>query len=176
MLGRQNQESIATRCRPRQSPECSSKAHAARPTAGCGCEQAIRMNLGRCSWHHAVKCLLQIRIQSSGGALHWRGPHERRRPPIMRRRQRRSLATLDFLHFCAAQRRPGGGAEGREKRFLFELFKIFILLLEVGFKVGAVKGCLSCDAPLKSPVNRPAARLNPIGVPDEHRLTRSAGR
>jgi len=30
--------------------------------------------------------------------------------------------------------------------------------------VGAVKGCLSCDAPLKSPVNRPAARLNPIGV------------
>ena len=49
-------------------------------------------------------------------------------------------------------------------------------MLEVGFKVGAVKGCLSCDAPLKSPVNRPAARLNPIGVPDEHRLTRSAGR
>ena len=37
-------------------------------------------------------------------------------------------------------------------------------LLEVGFKVGAVKGCLSCDAPLKSPVNRPAGRLNPIGV------------
>jgi hypothetical protein len=37
-----------------------------------------------------------------------------------------------------------------------------------------VKGCLSCDAPLKSPVNRPAARLNPIGVPDEHRLTPDA--
>ena len=51
-------------------------------------------------------------------------------------------------------------------------------LLEVGFKVGAVKGCLSCDAPLKSPVNRPAARLNPIGVLaeiDEGDARRSVG-